>query len=416
MKGFKSYIIEQQNIHMEHIEDLVFNGGVDGTRRSIRFLIDLRDMLAGHTPHRVTATIKWDGAPAIFVGVDPKDGKFFVAKKGIFNKNPKVYKSEAEVRADTQGDLAEKLSIAYRELKKLGIKKGVYQGDLMFIRKDLKNETIDGQKYITFHPNTIVYAVPVNTKLAHTIKKANIGVVWHTEYTGKSFETMNAHFGKDINKKFKQIPTVWMDDATYKDYSGNTTLTANETAELNSLLSQLGAQFQKMSSSTLNAISKDDDLLTLVKTYNNSKIRAGEIIVDPVEHAKGLYHYIHDKYEKNIQARKTNAAKSKVEAQRSKILQFFNNHSVHDIASIFIISTLIAQAKQIIINKMNTISNIKTFLRTPNGFKVTGVEGLVAVDHLSGGAVKIVDRMEFSKANFSSDIIKGFDIPGRYNK
>ena len=57
---------------------------------------------------------------------------------------------------------------------------------------------------------------------------------------------------------------------------------------------------------------------------------------------------------------------------------------------------------------MNKAASIKTFLKTKDGFEVTGVEGFVAIDHLTGGAVKIVDRMEFSRANFSADILKGW--------
>jgi len=162
---------------MEHIEDLVFNEGVDGTRKAIKFLIELRNMLAGHTSTAVKTTVKWDGAPAVFCGIDPSDGKFFVAKKGIFNKEAKVYKTPDDVKADTGGDLQAKLLIALSEFSKLGIKSGVYQGDLMFTSGDISTETYDGEKYYTFQPNTIVYAVPVNSALGKQINKAKIGVV-----------------------------------------------------------------------------------------------------------------------------------------------------------------------------------------------------------------------------------------------
>ena len=179
---------------MTHVEDLVFDGGVEGTRKAINFLRDLRDMLAGHSKTKVTATVKWDGAPAIFAGIDPRDKKFFVAKKGVFNKDPKVYKTNADIDADTSGDLAAKLKVALAEFKKLGIKSGVYQGDLMFTKGDVRTETIDGEKYYTFQPNTIVYAVPINSALGKIISKASIGIVWHTIYEGDSFENMKAVF------------------------------------------------------------------------------------------------------------------------------------------------------------------------------------------------------------------------------
>ena len=140
MKKFDKYIVEAKNTHMEHVEDLIFNEGVVGTRKAINFLRDLRDMLAGHSKTSVSRTVKWDGAPAVFAGVDPNDGKFFVAKKGVFNKNPKVYKTPADVSADTSGDLRAKLLVALSEFGKLGIKKGVYQGDLMFTKGDVQKE------------------------------------------------------------------------------------------------------------------------------------------------------------------------------------------------------------------------------------------------------------------------------------
>src|SRR5210317_885780 len=155
--NFAEFITEQKNTHMTHIEDKVLYGGVKGTREAILALRELRDMLSGK--HEGKVSVKWDGAPAIFCGQDPRDGKFFVAKKGIFNKNPKVYKTDAEIEADTSGDLADKLKAALKHLPELGIK-GVIQGDFLFGPGDLQKKTIDGQSYLTFHPNTIVYAVP----------------------------------------------------------------------------------------------------------------------------------------------------------------------------------------------------------------------------------------------------------------
>lgn len=407
MINLKDFLKEEKNTHMEHVEDLVFNEGVAGTRKAINFLRDLRDMLAGHSKSKITSTVKWDGAPAVFAGIDPRDGKFFVAKKGVFNKNPKVYKTAAEIDEDTSGDLAAKLKIALSEFSKLGIKSGVYQGDLMFT-DDKKIEIIDGEKYITFHPNTIIYAVPFNSELGKKIRSAKIGVVWHTTYEGDSFDTMRASFGKSIVSKFNDVASIWMDDANYKDYSGVATFTEAETKEVTAVLSQIGVLFNSISAQTLNAISQDEDLLMAVKTFNNSKIRQGQALTNAKQHVKELFHWIHEKYEKEIEKKKTAAGKKTQEDKRKKIMSFFAHHDQNQIAAIFDLVILIGQAKQMIINKMNQASNISTFLKTQSGFKVTSVEGFVAIDHLTGGAVKIVDRMEFSKANFSSDIVKGW--------
>jgi len=407
MLNLKQFIKEEKNTHMEHVEDLVFNEGVTGTRKAIAFLQSLRDMLAGHSKSKITATVKWDGAPAIFAGIDPRDGKFFIAKKGVFNKEPKIYKTNKEIDADTSGDLAEKFKTALKEFSKLGIKSGVYQGDLMFTN-DKKTEIIDGEKYITFHPNTIVYAVPFDSELGKKVRSAKIGVVWHTTYTGNSFESMTASFGKTIVDKFATVPTIWMDDANYHDYSGTATFTAEETKKVTDVLSRAGKLFGSISAPTLNGISNDEDLLLAVKTFNNSKIKKSEQIIDTKAHVRELFHYIHDKYEKEIEKRSTVAGKKAQEDKRKKILNFFAHHDQNQIVAIFNLVNVLVEAKAMIINKMNQAGHISTFLRTANGFKITGVEGFVAIDHLTGGAVKIVDRMEFSKANFSADIIKGW--------
>ena len=393
---------------MEHLEDLIFNEGVAGTRKAINFIRDLRDMLAGHTKTKVAATVKWDGAPAIFAGIDPSDGKFFVAKKGIFNKNPKVYKTNKDIDEDLSGDLNEKFKVALKEFSKLGITKGVYQGDMMFTKGDLKSEVIDDEDYITFHPNTIVYAIPSKSELAKKIKTASIGVVWHTTYEGDSFETMKASFGKSIVANMKHIPSVWMDDANYKDYSGSATFTALETKELNTILSKIGKLFNTTTAATINAIHQNPDLLMAVKTYNNSKIRNSEKISDTTKHVTDLYNYIHDRYQKEIEKKKTESGKATQEAARKNVLKFFVEHDKKDIVAIFDLANMLVDAKNMIINKMNSAGHIKTFLKTASGFKATGVEGFVAIDHLTGGAVKIVDRLEFSRANFSPDIIKGW--------
>lgn len=407
MKTLKDYLKEEKNTHMEHVEDLIFNEGVVGTRKAINFLRDLRDMLAGNAKSKVTATVKWDGSPAIFAGIDPRDGKFFVAKKGLFNKNPAVYKTNADIDAELSGDLVDKFKGALREFSKLGITKGVYQGDLMFT-DDKKAETIDGEKYVTFHPNTIVYAVPYASELGKTIRAAKIGVVWHTTYTGSSFEDMTASFGKTIVDKFTPSSSIWMDDANYRDYSGTATFTADETKKLDSILSRIGTLFNAMSASTLNAISADEDLLMAVKTFNNSKIRRNEVVTDTKAHVIELYHWIHAKYQKEIDKKTTPAGKSKQEQTRSKILSFFVHHDQNNIVSIFDLMNMMVEAKAMIIDKMNQAGHISTFLKTKDGFKVTGVEGFVAIDHLSGGAVKIVDRMGFSTANFDPAILKGW--------
>ena len=413
MKRLTTYLSEAagKNTHMTHIEDLILDGGVKGARQAINALRSMRDMLSGNAKAPIDITVKWDGAPAVFCGEDPRDGQFFVAKKGIFNAEPKVYKSHADIKADTSGDLSKKLIMAFDNLKDLGIK-DVIQGDFMFDESDLKKETINGVKHITFHPNTILYAVPLDTQLAKEIERAKIGIIWHTSYSGKSFETMKAEFGRDIVGKLRRTKDVWMDDATLKDVSGTATLTSSETAMLNSNLSNAGKIFQKIASKSLKEIEQNKELNLIINVYNNREVRKGQRITNTAKHAKGLIMFVNDRYAKQIDKRTSDAGKQVQIDKRDELLEFFSKSNLDQLKLIFDLHNYVTDSKLIIINKLNELNNMGTFVKTKSGFKVTGVEGFVAIDRMEGGAVKLVDRLEFSTNNFSKDIIKGWDNPG----
>jgi len=404
--NLKKHIAEAKNTHMTHIEDMVIDGGVQGARSAIFALRDLRDMLAGHSNDTKQVTVKWDGAPAVFAGIDPSDGKFFVAKKGIFNKNPMVYKSVKEVKADTSGDLAAKLTIAFQELSKLGIKQGVYQGDIMFTKKDLKKQTIDGRKYVTFHPNTIVYAVPVEA--AKDIMRAKIGVVWHTYYSGATFEKMNASFGVTIGS-FKTVRTVWQKSANLPDISGLATLTKRDTDEITKHISNAGKLFQKISANTLTDVSTNTDINLLINTFRNTKVRSQDEVTNSARYVQELISWIEDRYNTEKERLKSDAGKDRKEEAKLAALEFFSDENKDGLISMLDMQNELVMAKKMLLKHLDSMDSINTFIKTKDGFKVTGAEGYVAIDHLTNGAVKIVDRMEFSYNNFSKDIIKGWE-------
>jgi len=404
MQSFKQFLNEEKNTHMTHIEDKVLYGGVKGTREAILALRSLRDMLSGVDKGGVS--VKWDGAPAVFVGTDPRDGKFFVAKKGIFNKNPKVYKTDAEVDADTSGDLAKKLKLALKHFANLGIK-GVIQGDLLFTKSDLKSEKIAGMDYLTFHPNTIVYAVEKNSKDAQEIKKAKIGVVWHTTYTGDSFENMKASYGVNVSKLNKSA-NVWQQDAMLRDVSGTATMSAKETERVNAHLSRAGKLFNEISGSTLRQLEQDQKLAQLIEQFNNTFVRSGTIITDTDQHVRNLINWIENKYQKEIDKRKSEKGKQTQKDALSKILEFFSKENKKSLKKMFDLQKVIVLAKLSLINNLNKVKNIKTFIQTTNGFRSTEPEGYVAIDKLGNNAVKLVNRYEFSTNNFDPTILKGW--------
>jgi hypothetical protein len=361
-------------------------------------------MLAGTSTGSHSLTVKWDGAPAVFAGIDPTDGEFFVAKKGIFNKNPKVYKSFDDIDADTSGDLSDKLKIAYTELKKLGIK-GVIQGDIMFTKPDLKSETIDGQKYITFHPNTIVYAIPKDQ--ASDVLNAKIGVVWHTSYTGDTFESMKASFGVKVDT-LKKVKSVWSKSADLPDLTGVVTLSKKDTATVTQFLSNAGSIFRQISGSILKDVADNKDINMAINTFNNTKVRQAEKIINADQHVSELMTWIQNRYQKDIDKLKSVKGKERKTKKLEDVMKFFSASNKKGLVLMFDLQNELVAAKEMLISQLSQVQNTKTFVKTSKGFKVTGAEGYVAIDNLTGGAVKLVDRMEFSANNFSTSIIKGW--------
>ena len=403
---------EGKNLHLEHIEDEILNFGVPGGRAAINFVRSLRDMLAGESRSSVNMTVKWDGAPAIFAGEDPSDGKFFVAKKSVFNATPKLYKTAAEIDEDgLSGALNTKFKVALEEFSKLGIK-GVLQGDLMFTSEDKSSEKIDGKSFITFQPNTIVYAVDPTSDIGKSISGAKVGIVWHTTYKGSTLQDMKASFGANISGLTK-TKTVWMDDATYKDVSGRATMTSKETSEVTTHLSNAGKTFQRINAPSLKKFLRLQDSLTgkLVgasyKTYNNTKVRAGQAVTDPKGHANGYVTHVENHFQKEIEKLKTQKSKDVLETKKTEYVREFKK-MLPNLQQVTAFQMHLVNAKMGIVKKLNSVKGLTdTFIKTSNGFKVVNPEGYVAIDRVSGDAVKLVDRMEFSFNNFTA--IKAWD-------
>ena len=399
MRLFRDFLLtEQKNLHLEHLEDEVLNGGVNGTRSAINFLQSLRDMLAGSSKSRVDVSVKWDGAPAIFVGINPENGKFFVGSKSVFAKNAKLNYSVGDISTNHAGGLADKLKVAFEVLSPLRWN-GIFQGDMMFTNNDLKKETIEDKPYVTFQPNTILYAVPY--KSADSILSAKMGVVWHTSYSGKTMEDMTAKFGV----KLSQIPKTkeaWMMDATYRDVSGTATFNKKDTITITKILSNAGKMFQSLKPAVLSRIVEDEPIRTLIKTFNNTKVKSGEKIKNTRQHTRGVIAFAYDKLKKDVDKVKREQTKKAKQQVMDEKMQFFRSNS-SQLVKIFDMQNLLVDAKEMIIRKLEGAKGLtQTFIKTNKGFKVTAPEGFVAVDRLAGTAVKLVDRMEFSMHNFTA--------------
>ena len=398
MFSFNGFLTEAKNLHLEHLEDEVLNNGVVGTRGAINFLQSLRDMLAGSAKSSVNVTVKWDGAPAIFAGINPENGQFFVGTKGVFNKNAKINYTIDDIDRNHPGiGLNQKLKVALTELSKLGIT-DVIQGDMMFTQDDLEKKTIDGKQYVTFQPNTIVYAVPMES--ASRILSSTMGIVFHTTYSGNTMEDMSASFTVNL-RGLDRNAGVWFSNADYKDTSGTINFNKAETKEITKILSQAGKTFHTLKADVLTTISNDKDLKILIKTFNNTKVRTGEKITNTRMHTAGLIAWIYDRYKKEVEKVKRPETKKIKQLTMDNKMKFFRSNS-SQLVKIFDMQNLLVDAKDQIIRKLEKSKGVMdTFVRTSTGYKVTQPEGFVAIDKL-GKAVKLVDRLEFAHQNFTA--------------
>jgi hypothetical protein len=409
MISFAQLLNEDKNTHLEHLEDEIINNGLTGAKTAVRFLNSLKDMLNGVGKGSTNVTVKWDGAPAVFAGQNPENGKFFVATKSLFNKTPKINYTNADISNNHgSGGLSNKLEVALKYLPKLGMK-GIFQGDIMFTKEDLAEEEIDGVKSIVFTPNTITYAVPSDSKLASTIRKASIGVVWHTSYSGKTIADLSASFGVD-SSKFTSTKNVWSEDAGVKNVSKVAGLSKSDTNSLDAKINQIKGAIKK-TGKFFDVLKREQTTLSLggqLKIFFNSKIREGIQLSGVKKLVVDFDKYYIDRMTKEIAGKKSDKGKEKYQKMlkdSNKELKRYKN----EIYFAFATYLAIRDAKMIVVSQLNKIQGIGTFLKTPTGFKVTAPEGYVAINAKSGKAIKLVDRLGFSFANFTlaKDWVKG---------
>lgn len=390
---------EGKNVHLEHIEDMVFNIGHEGAQAALDYVESLRQMLTVGTGAATKLTVKWDGSPAIVCGIDPADGKFFVGTKSVFAKTEqKMNKSVADINRwyGEQPDLARKLAYALKYLSKLGIG-GVVQGDLMFTDEDIVEADINGRMHYTFTPNTITYAVPIDSDLGKRIRRAKIGIIFHTAYEGgETVADMQSGYLHGV-QGYRQNADVWFDDATYKDLTGVATFSTGENQNLRAIQLAAAKTLAKISAEKFNKISTNTEFVKFVKQYVNKRIRSGDQISDPTEFIKGFTDYYNSEQMKDVDDPTSRKAQNRLAKMKQNEEYIADN--ANTLLAVMAIYKRIIEMKLIIIKKLQTVEGIGTFQKTNDGYKVTTPEGFVALGH-DAGAVKLVDRLEFSRQNF----------------
>lgn len=399
MRAFE-ILTEGANPHMTHLEDLVLDSGYAGAVEALKYATGVRNMLSSGKGKASQVTVKWDGSPAIFCGIDPEDGKFFVGTKSALSKGvPKRIKGPADVEKfyGEVPELGEKLLAAFKYLRKLGIK-NVLQGDMMFSDGDVQQETIAGDEVLSFTPNTITYAVPVESDLAKRIAAAKFGIVFHTAYDGgDTIHTAEKSFNVDISK-LNKTPDVWYDDATYKDYTGVASLSPEEDNLLKKEIIAAKARISELGKENLNKIVTNPEFKKTIQPFVNANVRAGSAIDDPAEFTKNFLAFYKERTLKGVEDLKPTFQQKrhdKIAAKGDFLEQ--NKNSVFQLIDLY---NHLNRIKLILIGKLNTIDGLKTFIKSGDGYDVTNPEGFVAIGH-DGGAVKLVNRLEFSQQNFN---------------
>ena len=399
MFSFKGFQTRAKNKHLEHLEDQIIDNGSKGGQNAVNFLVAIRNMLAGKSSRKVNMTVKWDGAPAIICGINPENGRFFVGTKSVFNKTPKINYTNADIRRNHSGVVARKLSACLTYLRRI-VTNGVYQGDLLFTSGDKSKQTIDGEDMVTFTPNTITYAMPINSNVGRKIASAKLGIVFHTKYSGRTMQDLRAGFGTVTGGGGRN---VYLASAGYKDTSGSSKFTSSELTRFDSLIRMAQGSLSK-ASPMLNQMNSSDSTSVgfRLKTFFNSVIRNSTGGMGKVKTLQGQFRDYYENFiNAEIAARKTVAGKQKfIQAKKDNLKFIDKNQRALYMAIASHVS--LANAKNFLVSKLSQIQSIGHFLKTSNGYKGTAPEGFVAVDR-SAGAVKLVDRLEFSRANFTMD-------------
>lgn len=391
-------LTEAKNTHLTHLEDAILDDGPAGVTFALTILREFGRILNGGTVSRaLNVSVKWDGAPAIIFGQDPVDGKFFVATKGAFNKTPKLAKSHADINAFWSGGLADTMSLAFDTLGAAN-PKGVFQGDALYTRSSIAVQSIDGVSYLTFRPNTITYAVDVNSDLGRRIAASEFGVVVHTVYTGRG-SLANYSASPVTSAAFSTIRPrgdVVVLDAKFDDLSGSVTFTTQEQTDFELAFEE--AQSWARLDPRVYDVLLAEPLHAYLQQFINDQVRQNKSHT-PEQAVHAFTVFLAQVEDKELTARKSPRGKEGVRQRFGAMLSTMRSVQ-RGLVNWFALHSAITRAKNIVVRKLGQASRVASFVSTPTGYSVTGPEGFVAVAH-SGKAIKLVDRLEFSRLNFT---------------
>jgi hypothetical protein len=265
---------------------------------------------------------------------------------------------------------------------------------MLFVDTDVTEQKIDGKSYLTFTPNTITYAVEKGTPLAREISSAKMGIVWHTSYNGKDIASLAASPGVDA-AALRKSRNVWFDDAQLKNLAGTVTFTAGESQSIENSL-KTAEQYGNRLRGFLNFLSRNEELRSYLEMYVNAmvKIGSGDLNIDTFES------FVEERETGRINKLKQQTAIDRAKNKLNELMKMIKHYSTA-LTAMFSLHKTLRDVKMTIMRKLDTISSFGHFVKTDDGFRVTGAEGFVIGD-VDGKTVKLVDRLEFSRINFTA--------------
>ena len=390
---------EFKRTHLQHIEDIILTDGHSGGEAVVNYFQGILQTLQGSADQPINVSIKWDGAPAVVCGINPENGQWFVGTKGVFGKTPKLnYTKEDISRNHGTDDLGQKLLKCLVHLKKLNIT-GIVQGDFMFDRDTLTRQSTLGENYITFKPNTITYAVPEKSDLGRQMAAAQVGIIFHTTYTGDTIANLKAQYGADV-ESFTRTPDVWFDNATYKNVSGTANFTQEEQQQFTAGIEQLKSLLSKVPTNLSAMLGVNKDFLPFFMLFINDQIRQGRIPTDTNQYLKDFAEFYQGRMQQQAAGLKAQKA-LQLRQQKMKDMPQFLKQMQKPLAAMMAFYKEVIALKNLTLAKLNKATAIGTFAQTNSGLEVTDPEGFVAVGQ-AGDAVKLVDRLGFSRKNLTA--------------
>ena len=400
MLHFRDFLKEEQEAqqlkHIHHAEDRPLFHGHSGFEHAHGALQQAHEhMKAGH--HNTNLTMKYDGSPSIVFGHHPKTGKFFVASKSAFNKNPKINYTAKDVDANHghAPGLAEKLKSSLQHLKKVAPKHGVYQGDLMHSGGSKGDVHYDAKKKTAkFTPNTITYTAHGHE--AEKAAKSKVGVVVHQKYEpthhGDDLHHMSATPHPDMHN-FTHHPDVHLQSAEHDTSKIHYDQKSQDTfhKHMNAAKSIHDTHGSKMYSAIHHAHSGEAGHMA---TYINHTVKH-----DTVPTASGFQQHLKDVHAKAASKLKSEAGQNKKTAEgASHVAHVEKNKSSYE--HLFAMHQHLQHAKNTLVHNLNKHTaglehHIDHHKTDPEGFVINHTpEG-----KKSSEPTKLVNRAEFSKAN-----------------